>query len=210
MKYICDLINNNELKKKNDINVSKLEINIADDINTEVGPEPVFKYEIISSILNIFSLILEGLSIFVLIISASAMLLDLKNKSLTILSKAIVVSLILLLINVVIKHITSKKLTTIDIQKNNYNANKRRVLPINKLLEFLSNKDNYSNISYDPKTRIITYFNEDGLLRDFNAIDEINENSNAYTEYWMNNYIKIDIDNDKITKYYPVKYKKVQ
>lgn len=138
------------------------------------------------------------------------MLLDLKNKSLTILSKAIVVSLILLLINVVIKHITSKKLTTIDIQKNNYNANKRRVLPINKLLEFLSNKDNYSNISYDPKTRIITYFNEDGLLRDFNAIDEINENSNAYTEYWMNNYIKIDIDNDKITKYYPVKYKKVQ
>lgn len=210
MKYICDLINNNELKKKNDINVSKLEINIADDINTEVGPEPVFKYEIISSILNIFSLILEGLSIFVLIVSASAMLLDLKNKSLTILSKAIVVSLILLLINVVIKHITSKKLTTIDIQKNNYNANKRRVLPINKLLEFLSNKDNYSNISYDPKTRIITYFNEDGLLRDFNAIDEINENSNAYTEYWMNNYIKIDIDNDKITKYYPVKYKKVQ
>lgn len=210
MKYICDLINNNELKKKNDINVSKLEINIADDINTEVGPEPVFKYEIISSILNIFSLILEGLSIFVLIISASAMLLDLKNKSLTILSKAIVVSLILLLINVVIKHITSKKLTTIDIQKNNYNANKRRVLSINKLLEFLSNKDNYSNISYDPKTRIITYFNEDGLLRDFNAIDEINENSNAYTEYWMNNYIKIDIDNDKITKYYPVKYKKVQ
>ena len=83
MKYICDLINNNELKKKNDLNVSKLEINIADNINTEVGPEPVFKYERISSILNIFSLTLEGLSIFVLIISASAMLLDLKNKSST-------------------------------------------------------------------------------------------------------------------------------
>ena len=137
------------------------------------------------------------------------MLLDLKNKSLTILSKAIVVSLILLLINVVIEHITSKKLTTIDIQKNNYNANKRRVLPINKLLEFLSNKDNYSNINYDPKTRIITYFNKDGLLRDFNAIDEINENSNAYTEYWMNDYIKIDIDNNKIIKYYPVNFKEV-
>lgn len=210
MKYICDLINNNELKKKNDINVSKLEINIADDINTEVGPEPVFKYEIISSILNIFSLILEGLSIFVLIVSASAMLLDLKNKSLTILSKAMIVSLILLFINVVIEHITSKKLTTIDIQKNNYCDNKSRVKAINELLKFLSNKDNYSNINYDPKTRIITYFNEDGLLKDFNAIDEINENSNAYTEYWMNNYIKIDIDNDKITKYYPVKYKKVQ
>lgn len=137
------------------------------------------------------------------------MLLDLKNKSLTILSKAIVVSLILLLINVAIEHITSKKLTTIDIQKNNYNANKRRVLPINKLLEFLSNKDNYSNINYDPKTRIITYFNEDGLLRDFNAIDEINENSNAYTEYWINDYIKIDIDNNKIIKYYPVNFKEV-
>lgn len=209
MKYICDLINNNELKKKNDINVSKLEINIADDINTEVGPEPVFKYEIISSILNIFSLILEGLSIFVLIVSASAMLLDLKNKSLTILSKAIVVSLILLLINVVIEHITSKKLTTIDIQKNNYNANKRRVLPINKLLEFLSNKDNYSNINYDPKTRIITYFNKDGLLRNLDVIDKINSNGKAYTEYWINDYIKIDIDNNKIIKYYPVNFKEV-
>jgi len=209
MKYICNLVNTEDNKRKNDAKINKLEVNIADDIDTKIGPEPVFKYEIISSILNIFSLILEGLSIFVLIVSASAMLLDLKNKSLTILSKAIVVSLILLLINVVIEHITSKKLTTIDIQKNNYNANKRRVLPINKLLEFLSNKDNYSNINYDPKTRIITYFNKDGLLRDFNAIDEINENSNAYTEYWMNNYIKIDIDNDKITKYYPVKYKKV-
>lgn len=209
MKYICNLVNTEDNKRKNDAKINKLEVNIADDIDTKIGPEPVFKYEIISSILNIFSLILEGLSIFVLIVSASAMLLDLKNKSLTILSKAIVVSLILLLINVVIEHITSKKLTTIDIQKNNYNANKRRVLPINKLLEFLSNKDNYSNINYDPKTRIITYFNKDGLLRDFNAIDEINENSNAYTEYWMNDYIKIDIDNNKIIKYYPVNFKEV-
>lgn len=209
MKYIFNLVNTEDNKRKNDAKINKLEVNIADDIDTKIGPEPVFKYEIISSILNIFSLILEGLSIFVLIVSASAMLLDLKNKSLTILSKAIVVSLILLLINVVIEHITSKKLTTIDIQKNNYNANKRRVLPINKLLEFLSNKDNYSNINYDPKTRIITYFNKDGLLRDFNAIDEINENSNAYTEYWMNDYIKIDIDNNKIIKYYPVNFKEV-
>lgn len=209
MKYICNLVNTEDNKRKNDAKINKLEVNIADDINTEVGPEPVFKYEIISSILNIFSLILEGLSIFVLIVSASAMLLDLKNKSLTILSKAMIVSLILLFINVVIEHITSKKLTTIDIQKNNYCDNKSRVKAINELLKFLSNKDNYSNINYDPKTRIITYFNEDGLLRDFNAIDEINENSNAYTEYWMNNYIKIDIDNYKITKYYPVNFKEV-
>ena len=123
--------------------------------------------------------------------------------------KAIVVSLILLLINVAIEHITSKKLTTIDIQKNNYNANKRRVLPINKLLEFLSNKDNYSNINYDPKTRIITYFNKDGLLRNLDVIDKINSNGKAYTEYWINDYIKIDIDNNKIIKYYPVNFKEV-
>ena len=189
MKYICNLVNTEDNKRKNDAKINKLEVNIADDINTEVGPEPVFKYEIISSILNIFSLLLD--------------------KSLTILSKAMIVSLILLFINVVIEHITSKKLTTIDIQKNNYCDNKSRVKAINELLKFLSNKDNYSNINYDPKTRIITYFNEDGLLRDFNAIDEINENSNAYTEYWMNNYIKIDIDNYKITKYYPVNFKEV-
>lgn len=209
MKYICNLVNTEDNKRKNDAKINKLEVNIADDIDTKIGPEPVFKYEIISSILNIFSLILEGLSIFVLIVSASAMLLDLKNKSLTILSKAIVVSLILLLINVVIEHITSKKLTTIDIQKNNYNANKRRVLPINKLLEFLSNKDNYSNINYDPKTRIITYFNKDGLLRNLDVIDKINSNGKAYTEYWINDYIKIDIDNNKIIKYYPVNFKEV-
>lgn len=209
MKYICNLVNTEDNKRKNDAKINKLEVNIADDINTEVGPEPVFKYEIISSILNIFSLILEGLSIFVLIVSASAMLLDLKNKSLTILSKAMIVSLILLFINVVIEHITSKKLTTIDIQKNNYNANKRRVLPINKLLEFLSNKDNYSNINYDPKTRIITYFNKDGLLRNLDVIDKINSNGKAYTEYWINDYIKIDIDNNKIIKYYPVNFKEV-
>lgn len=209
MKYICNLVNTEDNKRKNDAKINKLEVNIADDIDTKIGPEPVFKYEIISSILNIFSLILEGLFIFVLIVSASAMLLDLKNKSLTILSKAIVVSLILLLINVVIEHITSKKLTTIDIQKNNYNANKRRVLPINKLLEFLSNKDNYSNINYDPKTRIITYFNKDGLLRNLDVIDKINSNGKAYTEYWINDYIKIDIDNNKIIKYYPVNFKEV-
>lgn len=209
MKYICNLVNTEDNKRKNDAKINKLEVNIADDIDTKIGPEPVFKYEIISSILNIFSLILEGLSIFVLIVSASAMLLDLKNKSLTILSKAIVVSLILLLINVAIEHITSKKLTTIDIQKNNYNANKRRVLPINKLLEFLSNKDNYSNINYDPKTRIITYFNKDGLLRNLDVIDKINSNGKAYTEYWINDYIKIDIDNNKIIKYYPVNFKEV-
>lgn len=209
MKYICNLVNIEDNKRKNDAKINKLEVNIADDIDTKIGPEPVFKYEIISSILNIFSLILEGLSIFVLIVSASAMLLDLKNKSLTILSKAIVVSLILLLINVAIEHITSKKLTTIDIQKNNYNANKRRVLPINKLLEFLSNKDNYSNINYDPKTRIITYFNKDGLLRNLDVIDKINSNGKAYTEYWINDYIKIDIDNNKIIKYYPVNFKEV-
>lgn len=145
MKYICNLVNTEDNKRKNDAKINKLEVNIADDIDTKIGPEPVFKYEIISSILNIFSLILEGLSIFVLIVSASAMLLDLKNKSLTILSKAIVVSLILLLINVVIEHITSKKLTTIDIQKNNYNANKRRVLPINKQesLHILTKMDYY-------------------------------------------------------------------
>ena len=209
MKYICNLVNTEDNKRKNDAKINKLEVNIADDIDTKIGPEHVFKYEIISSILNIFSLILEGLFIFVLIVSASAMLLDLKNKSLTILSKAIVVSLILLLINVVIEHITSKKLTTIDIQKNNYNANKRRVLPINKLLEFLSNKDNYSNINYDPKTRIITYFNKDGLLRNLDVIDKINSNGKAYTEYWINDYIKIDIDNNKIIKYYPVNFKEV-
>lgn len=209
MKWICDLINNNELKKKNDINVSKVEINIADDINTEVGPEPVFKYEIISSILNMFSLILVGLSIFVLIVSGSAMLLDLKNKSLTIWSKTIVDSYILLLINVVIEHITSKKLTTIDIQKNNYCNNKSRVKAINELLKFLSNKEEYSNISYNPKTKTITYFNEDGLLRNLDAIHKINNNGKVYTEYWINDYIKVDIDNNKIIKCYPVNFKEV-
>lgn len=130
-----------------------------------------------------FSLILVGLSIFVLIVSGFA-----------IWSKAIVDSYILLLINVVIEHITSKKLTTIDIQKNNYCNNKSRVKAINELLKFLSNKEEYSNISYNPKTKTITYFNEDGLLRNLDAIHKINNNGKVYTEYWINDYIKVDID----------------
>ena len=96
------------------------------------------------------------------------------------------------------------KIKEINDVRNNYNANKRRVLPINKLLEFLSNKDNYSNINYDPKTRIITYFNKDGLLRNLDVIDKINSNGKAYTEYWINDYIKIDIDNYKMIKLYHI------
>lgn len=202
MKYICNLVNTEDNKRKNDATINKLEVNVADDIDTKIGPEPVFKNEKLVSTCGIFSLLFV---VFCLDFLGNALLLIISNSS--ILSVSNFIFIILCILSLGIAFIMGNKLDEINDVRNNYNANKRRVLPINKLLEFLSNKDNYSNINYDPKTRIITYFNEDGLLRDFNAIDEINENSNAYTEYWMNDYIKIDIDNNKIIKYYPVNLK---
>ena len=34
MKYICNLVNTEDNKRKNDAKINKLEVNIADDIDT--------------------------------------------------------------------------------------------------------------------------------------------------------------------------------
>lgn len=204
MKYICNLVNTEDNKRKNDAKINKLEVNIADDIDTKIGPEPVFKNEKLVSTCGIFSLLFV---VFCLAFINNTLSLIISNSSILSVSNFIFISLCILSLG--IAFIMDNKLDEINDVRNNYNANKRRVLPINKLLEFLSNKDNYSNINYDPKTRIITYFNKDGLLRNLDVIDKINSNGEAYTEYWINDYIKIDIDNNKIIKYYPVNFKEV-
>ena len=53
MKYICNLVNTEDNKRKNDAKINKLEVNIADDIDTKIGPEPVFKNEKWTNVFNV-------------------------------------------------------------------------------------------------------------------------------------------------------------
>ena len=47
MKYICNLVNTEDNKRKNDAKINKLEVNIADDIDRECesfSVNLIFKY----------------------------------------------------------------------------------------------------------------------------------------------------------------------
>lgn len=199
MKYICDSVANNKLKK-DDLKINKLEVNIDDNLYK------VYKDEKLALLFYVFSLI------FMVVVNI-AMSFDSENNLLIMWSSIGFISLALFFMGFVIEYKTYERLDEMDTLNDNYYFNRRKDKVINELLDFLSNKDKYSNISYNPRTRIITYFNENGLLQKFDAIDKINncygDDENAYTEYWMNDYIKIDIDNNKIIKYYPFNLKEV-
>lgn len=205
MHYICELVNNNE--NKNNIIINKLEINIADDINTEIGPEPVFKNECLYS--NYIIFILLSLFFGFVFLSNTTFLVNSNSVNSTIIKIINFIFAILCVVNVVIAFIMDEKIAEIDEKKNIYYTNKLKIDLLNELTNFLSNKDKYSDITYNTNTKVITYFDENDLLKYFYAIQQEMRNYNdTHTEYWKRDYIKIDINNNKIIEYYPFKLKK--
>ena len=204
MHYICELVNNNE--DKTNITINKLEINIADDINTEVGPESVFEHEHLYS--NYIIFVLLSLFFGSALVSNIIFLDSLNSVNSTVIEIINFILAILCVVNIVIVFIMDKKITEIDEKKNIYYANKIKVDLLNELTNFLSNKNKYSDITYNTNTKVITYFDENDLLRYFYTIQEMKNYNNTHTEYWKRDYIKIDINNNEIIEYYPVKLKK--